>query len=481
MRTDGCQSEFSVQRSVNNSALSTLNDAVLTAASADLKVPAVLDAARCTRIANYSCAVMSGILQLLTIPRACQYLAQINGFDNLGHKARLDPADHDKFPLARTDVIVSDDRITITELNISSRLGMLFDHDVMARSLEADSLGAAIVRSLRLSRGTVLPAVGRLLDERINNLGGGSICAAHGHNPRERLAMTYADTVRDEIRRLGYQAFAAPVSELVKGTVGLVHPAHGQIALVYRLFGDADLRSAEADQRYLSEQVRARRLAVLDGLLGEVIGTKATMVLLSDDRWLDQLPADLAAEIKECVPWTRPLSPGQTDRDGKCVDVVPYTIQNRSRLVVKPIIGSGGMWVIIGADLSQTQWESAIANVLRSNISWVIQDFAEPHTAEVVKRTSAGEITRTPRRVNYGAILVQRRCAGLIRRDGPLDHRNLNAAQGSSVSPLYWPLPPGTDEGAVDEDYQNRNVVRAADDVDRPDASIRAPRRHDGC
>ncbi|MBT2898082.1 hypothetical protein [Streptomyces sp. McG3] len=108
--------------------------------------------------------------------------------------------------------------------------------------------------------------------------------------------------------------------------------------------------------------------------------SKLTMGLLSEGRpWMTEAERGLIARY---LPWTRILSERRTDREGQQVDLVPFVLKNRERLVLKAALGESGQQVTIGREAGQAAWESAVGDAVQGRTS-VVQEFVRPETCRV--------------------------------------------------------------------------------------------------
>ncbi|GAB3137695.1 hypothetical protein GCM10027290_03860 [Micromonospora sonneratiae] len=108
--------------------------------------------------------------------------------------------------------------------------------------------------------------------------------------------------------------------------------------------------------------------------------SKLTMGLLSEGRpWMST--ADRAL-VDRYVPWTRILSDRRTAREGQEVELLPFVVKNRDLLVLKAGLGESGKQVVIGREVDQAAWESAVGAAVVDGTS-VVQDFVPPQTCQV--------------------------------------------------------------------------------------------------
>ncbi|NIL44079.1 hypothetical protein HCB17_25425 [Salinispora arenicola] len=107
--------------------------------------------------------------------------------------------------------------------------------------------------------------------------------------------------------------------------------------------------------------------------------TKLTMGLLSEGRpWMSTAEREL---VDRYLPWTRVLSDRPTEVGGRQVDLLPYVVSNRERLVLKEALGDCGKQVTIGREVSASVWQSAVdAGIAAPS---VVQEFVAPRTCRV--------------------------------------------------------------------------------------------------
>ncbi|MFE0641940.1 hypothetical protein ACFW2Y_10080 [Streptomyces sp. NPDC058877] len=105
--------------------------------------------------------------------------------------------------------------------------------------------------------------------------------------------------------------------------------------------------------------------------------SKLAMGWLSEGRpWMTEGERAL---VERYLPWTRVLSERKTHREGQQVDLLPFVRANRERLVLKAGLGECGKQVVIGRQVDQAAWESAVSDAVDGGPS-VVQEFVEPQT-----------------------------------------------------------------------------------------------------
>ena len=91
---------------------------------------------------------------------------------------------------------------------------------------------------------------------------------------------------------------------------------------------------------------------------------KASLAVLSDERNAERFTDAERAAIARHVPWTRVVEERKTTVDGREIDLVPWTTRHKEQLVLKPNDDYGGAGIVLGWEVSDTAWESAVVNAL---------------------------------------------------------------------------------------------------------------------
>jgi hypothetical protein len=121
--------------------------------------------------------------------------------------------------------------------------------------------------------------------------------------------------------------------------------------------------------------VRDRAVVMVNPFRCKPIHKKAIFAVLTDDSLQKQFTDEERAAIRAHIPWTRKVQEIKTSRHGETLDLPPWIIANRERLVMKPNDEYGGKGVFIGWEMTPAEWEAALAAALRS--SYVVQEKVE--------------------------------------------------------------------------------------------------------
>lgn len=118
--------------------------------------------------------------------------------------------------------------------------------------------------------------------------------------------------------------------------------------------------------------VRDRAVCFVNGFRCKLLFKKASFAVLSDERNASLLSSDERAAVADYVPWTRVLEERKTEIAGKPIDLVPFTLANRDRLVLKPNDDYGGHGITLGWTVDQPTWEAAVRHALTT--PYVVQE-----------------------------------------------------------------------------------------------------------
>jgi hypothetical protein len=148
-----------------------------------------------------------------------------------------------------------------------------------------------------------------------------------------------------------------------------------EIDIVYKRLLVNELIDRIDQLQALVEAARRNAVTIVNPFRCKPIHKKAIFAVLTADD-LQHLFTDAErAAIAAHVPWTRRVSEGRSTKDGASIDLPAYIRKNRDTLVMKPNDEYGGKGVFIGWEMSDTQWEAALATALAA--SYVVQHKVE--------------------------------------------------------------------------------------------------------
>jgi hypothetical protein len=149
---------------------------------------------------------------------------------------------------------------------------------------------------------------------------------------------------------------------------------HGDavVDIVYKRLLVNELLDRIDELQPLVQAVKDRAVTLVNPFKCKPLHKKAIFAVLTADDVQGLLTEEERAAIRAHVPWTRRVSEGMTTRDGKTVDLPALIRKERERLVMKPNDEYGGKGVFIGWEMSDPEWEAALATALQA--SYVVQE-----------------------------------------------------------------------------------------------------------
>jgi len=96
----------------------------------------------------------------------------------------------------------------------------------------------------------------------------------------------------------------------------------------------------------------------------KLLHKKASLAVLQDERNAHLFDRDERAAIEAHIPWTRLIEERRTVYRGQHIDLVPFILERREQLVLKPNHEYGGRGVVLGWLVDQRGWERAVQTAL---------------------------------------------------------------------------------------------------------------------
>jgi hypothetical protein len=119
--------------------------------------------------------------------------------------------------------------------------------------------------------------------------------------------------------------------------------------------GPLGLVQHESDMRAL-RRVPPPPLPFVNSLRCRLSEDKAFFAILTDEAFAHLLSEDERALVAATLPWTRRVAERRTRKDGREIDLVPFMVENRERLVLKPTHEYGGRSVFLGSETAPGEW-----------------------------------------------------------------------------------------------------------------------------
>ena len=154
------------------------------------------------------------------------------------------------------------------------------------------------------------------------------------------------------------------------------------------------------------ELFNKKKIMICNGAIAWIMSTKLNLALLSENKNSGLFNDEEKESIEKYIPWTRKVSTGETTYKGQTIQLKEFILENREKLVLKPLVGAGGKDIFVGyytpekewqkivesaiqwndwqdvhfdKDLSEGQWYKIAADAFRVK-NWLVQEYIEPPT-----------------------------------------------------------------------------------------------------
>jgi uncharacterized circularly permuted ATP-grasp superfamily protein len=184
----------------------------------------------------------------------------------------------------------------------------------------------------------------------------------------------------------------------------------------------------------LVRAVRDRAVCMVNPFGCKILHKKASLAVLSDERNQRLFGAAERDAIRAHVPWTRVVEERRTSHGGRDVELIPFVLEQRERLVLKPNDDYGGAGIVLGWQSDEASWDAAVERALASPC--IVQERvtigSEPYPSLVDGRVQIiDRMLDTAPFVCYGA-----QASGCLTRLSTAALLNVTAGGGSTV-PLF--------------------------------------------
>jgi uncharacterized circularly permuted ATP-grasp superfamily protein len=110
--------------------------------------------------------------------------------------------------------------------------------------------------------------------------------------------------------------------------------------------------------------VRDGAVCMVNPFRCKILHKKASLAVLSDERNSELFSAAEREAIAAHIPWTRRVEERHTLYRDRQVDLIPFILEQRERLVLKANDEYGGKGIILGWETDAHEWEQAVRTAL---------------------------------------------------------------------------------------------------------------------
>jgi hypothetical protein len=213
---------------------------------------------------------------------------------------------------------------------------------------------------------------------------------------------------------------------------GTLYASGKAVDFVYKRVLTHELLERYGTRHPIIYAVRDRAVCMMNRFSCKLLHKKASLAVLSDERNASLFTAGELDAIHRHIPWTRRVEERTTQHDGQVIDLLPFILSNRDRLVLKVNDEYGGKGVVLGWDTSEGEWAEAV-QVALSRPS-VVQERVALGTEDFPVVLSDGGFGIEPRFVDFDPFIFDATYAGgcltRLSRGGLL---NVTAGGGTTV------------------------------------------------
>ena len=288
------------------------------------------------------------------------------GFTEIDRElVKIDPGYGQVSPSARLDSFLIDGSLSFVELNGESPAGIAY----------ADS-ATAIFESLPAMKKFTERYDVRGFEGRPKMLEVLLACYREflGREPEEKPLIAIVDLeglptqnefelFRDYFEASGYDAIICSPQQLEFDN-GRLYFGSVAIDIVYKRLLVNEYLPIMEEFPALLDAYRAGAICMVNSFRGKLVHKKAIFAILTSERYEYLFDADELAAIRSHVPWTRRFVSGKTWNAGSEIDLVEWTRDNASKLVLKPNDDYGGRGIFLGWDATPGEWNDAIETAL---------------------------------------------------------------------------------------------------------------------
>jgi hypothetical protein len=168
---------------------------------------------------------------------------------------------------------------------------------------------------------------------------------------------------RDYFREQGIACEIADPRE-VEYRGGRLRAGDFVINLVYKRVLLSELVGREGIESPVLRAVRDRAVCMVNPVQCKLLHKKTSLAVLSDERNANLFDANHRRAIHAHIPWTRVVEERHTEFHGQPIELIPFTLRSRERLVLKPSDDYGGAGIVLGWEVDAAAWEAAVRTAL---------------------------------------------------------------------------------------------------------------------
>jgi len=136
------------------------------------------------------------------------------------------------------------------------------------------------------------------------------------------------------------------------------------ITLIYKRVLISELVERGGLDQPVVRAVRDGAVCMVNPFRCKILHKKASLAVLSDERNADLFTAEEREAIDAHIPWTCRVEQRHARIHDQAIDLIPYIVEHRENLVLKPNDEYGGKGIVLGWQVDAAGWEQAIMTAL---------------------------------------------------------------------------------------------------------------------
>ena len=132
------------------------------------------------------------------------------------------------------------------------------------------------------------------------------------------------------------------------------------IDLIYKRVLLSELVERGGRDHPVIRAVQSGAVCMVNPFRCKLLHKKASLAVLSDEQNVGLFSGDERQAVDAHIPWTRVVAERTTRHEGRTVDLLPFIIDRREQLVLKPNDAYGGAGIVLGWEVDTATWERAV-------------------------------------------------------------------------------------------------------------------------
>ncbi len=136
------------------------------------------------------------------------------------------------------------------------------------------------------------------------------------------------------------------------------------ITLIYKRVLISELVERGGLDQPVVQAVRDGAVCMVNPFRCKILHKKASLAVLSDERNAELFSDAELEAIEAHIPWTCRVEERHVNYHGQAIDLVPFILEHRENLVLKPNDEYGGKGIVLGWETDGSGWAQAIQTAL---------------------------------------------------------------------------------------------------------------------